>query len=858
MSSHKAMLRIRWLAITLLALLLIAAGGRTGVTLGSTPPHTYGDIPLDPATYQRYLKAPSPSIAADLPAAYDARDDGIITASKDQASCGGCWAFASAGAMESHLLAAGLPFNPTDLSEQQQLSCNGGHSGCCGGSMSALQYWETRGPVYETCFPWGDASTSCPTHSVVPCSPPASNCPQLGYRVTNYHTVASDQFRQSLYADGPSYWRFDVYSDFQNWYNTAASGSVYVNGAGTTEEGGHAVLLIGWDDARSAYLCKNSWGATTGPQGDGTFWIAYSGHANDLGFGMANFDVVSVNHPPVADAGGLYTGDEGAPVAFDGTGSSDADGSALTYQWDFGDGSPVVTSAAPSHTYDDDAVYDVCLTVSDLEGETDQDCTTATIANVAPSATFNHPIEVDEGSAFDLSLTGPYDPSNADTTAGFEYAFDCGAGYGSWTTTSSATCQTYDNGILAAGGKIRDKDGGASTYTASVTVNNLPPVVTVDTDSQTLQYSDYLCDVTFTATDVAADTLTATPDFLPVSLGLTGPNCTPSADGIWQTCTWTLEGTLDEPQGSYTVNVTVADEDGGSAVADTEIIVELEDATIWLEEDNPVAIKVDTPGGDSPAFSLTAHVQETTPDVAVCGADPGAINLAQVRINLVPVGPGSTITALCSETGVVGAGYDAILTVACAFDNIPVNTYWVQAVVIGDYYVSGLAEDVLVIYDPSLGFTTGGGWFYWPDTGERTNFGYTMKYNRPGQNIQGSFLLIRHLADGTIYRVKSNALLGLSIGTYVVGEETVDWASFSGKATYLEPGWLEPIGNHRFITYVEDRNEPGAGFDRFWIEIQKGSKITIPVMSMNRPTVDNTVILEGGNIVVPHTPDNRQ
>jgi hypothetical protein len=51
------------------------------------------------------------------------------------------------------------------------------------------------------------------------------------------------------------------------------------------------VLLIGWDDSKGAYLCKNSWGRNDGPNGDGTFWIAYSGHAHSLGFQMSNFAV---------------------------------------------------------------------------------------------------------------------------------------------------------------------------------------------------------------------------------------------------------------------------------------------------------------------------------------------------------------------------------------------------------------------------------------------------------------------------------------------------------------------------------------------------------------------------------------
>jgi hypothetical protein len=39
---------------------------------------------------------------------------------------------------------------------------------------------------------------------------------------------------------------------------------------------------------------------------------------------------------------------------------------------------------------------------------------------------------------------------------------------------------------------------------------------------------------------------------------------------------------------------------------------------------------------------------------------------------------------------------------------------------------------------------TGGGWFYWPGTTDRTNFGFTMKYNRRGTRVQGNLLIIRH------------------------------------------------------------------------------------------------------------------
>jgi PKD repeat protein len=98
------------------------------------------------------------------------------------------------------------------------------------------------------------------------------------------------------------------------------------------------------------------------------------------------FALVSVlqNSPPVADAGGPYTGEEGSEATCDGTGSSDPDGDSLTYAWDFGDGNTGSGSAA-SHTYADNGVYTVSLTVTDPDGAASTQSTTATIANVAPA-----------------------------------------------------------------------------------------------------------------------------------------------------------------------------------------------------------------------------------------------------------------------------------------------------------------------------------------------------------------------------------------------------------------------------------------------------------------------------------------
>lgn len=283
MDGHHRRTVAKWLGGIVLIVCLTFVGGQDTFTQDWSQVHPLGDIPLDPLEYARHVRVYPESTVAGLPWSYDAREVAIVTPAKDQMSCGSCWAFASVGAIESHLLKA-FGYGPADLSEQQQVSCNTSMLGCSGGNSAAIRYWESTGPVEETCFPYtGTDSTQC-----------KDGCEQLGYRVSDWHTVqaSTDQFKNSLYTDGPSYWRFDVYADFYTYWSYGSPGSVYVHSSGGYV-GGHAVLLIGWDDSRGAFLCKNSWGEADGPNGDGTFWIAYSGHTADLRLGMANFSLVS-------------------------------------------------------------------------------------------------------------------------------------------------------------------------------------------------------------------------------------------------------------------------------------------------------------------------------------------------------------------------------------------------------------------------------------------------------------------------------------------------------------------------------------------------------------------------------------
>ncbi len=131
----------------------------------------------------------------------------------------------------------------------------------------------------------------------------------------------------------------------------------------TNTTGGYVTTWTPTEDG--SFEVKASW------QGD-----AFTQTSESL---VQTMQIIPPNQPPVADAGGPYSGAAGTAITFTAAGSSDSDGTIVEYRWDFGDGSGYTLAQNPSHTYTTPDTYSVSLQVTDDDGATSTDTAQCTV-----------------------------------------------------------------------------------------------------------------------------------------------------------------------------------------------------------------------------------------------------------------------------------------------------------------------------------------------------------------------------------------------------------------------------------------------------------------------------------------------
>jgi cathepsin H len=197
-----------------------------------------------------------------LPENYEWNSFGVVTAVKNQGSCGSCWAFSTVGTMESHWNLLGKGRNIT-FSEQQLVDCAGDfeNNGCEGGLPShAFEYIRHAGGLEsDVTYPYTAKDGQCTFRRNI----------AVGYvRHGSFNITQGDEteLAERLYNAGPIAVSFQVIGGF----NRYVSGVYRADNCGTTTlDVNHAVLLTGFGTENGAnfWNIKNSWGATWGLAG---------------------------------------------------------------------------------------------------------------------------------------------------------------------------------------------------------------------------------------------------------------------------------------------------------------------------------------------------------------------------------------------------------------------------------------------------------------------------------------------------------------------------------------------------------------------------------------------------------------
>lgn len=556
-------------------------------------------------------------------------------------------------------------------------------------------------------------------------------------------------------------------------------------------------------DATGAYVAGHTYGTFPGQTSAG----GYDAFVAKLGQG---------NKPPVVEANGPYSVDEGGSVAVTASGS-DPDNDPLTFDWDLNNdglfetsGQSVTFSAAG---LDGPSSQIIAVKVTDSGGLFVTDQTTVEILNDVPIAgEISAPIDpVPVNTVISVSANFT-DPGVPDThTATWEWG-DGSSSPGTVQEANGSGTVTGSHIYTVAGSysitlTIADDEGGTSQPVFQpivIFIPNEPPVVEAGGP--------------FNATEGGSVIVTAIgsdPDNDPINFAWDLDN-----DGLFETpgqsVTFSAAG-LDGP-GIKTIVAKVTDSGGLFAT---------DQATVQILNAAPTA------GG---IIALIDPVPvNTVINFSANFTDPGVPDIHTANWNW---GDGSSSPGTVDEAS--GSG-----TVAGSHSYATAGVYTDTLIVWDDDGESDTSVfHYTVVFDPGAGYVTGAGWIdsppgaYTPDpslTG-KAKFGFESKYKK-GQSIP----------DGNTKFSFKTADLKFESTSY-------DWLVIAGPhAKYKGSGTIDDSGNYGFLlTAIDGQVNGGGGIDKFRIKIWE--KATAQVVYDNQlgdpDDGEATDAIEAGNIVI--------
>jgi len=529
---------------------------------------------------------------------------------------------------------------------------------------------------------------------------------------------------------------------------------------------------------------------------------------------------VDLEDPVLATPIGPFEVDEGSSVELSASIATDADGVPLyedvlvDYDWDLdNDGIFETTDEQPTFSAEElsgPASQTIQVQVTDRAGRTATAQAAVNVLNVAPDPVINGaPESSNEGTAINLTSTvigaAPGDI--------YTYAWVVKKNGSSFASGTNAdfSFTPDDNGSYEVSLDVTDDDGDVGTATSqTIAVTNVAPALS---------------------------------------------NLSVPSTGVNEGASFTLSGDITEPGTADTLALTIDWGDGSAELLSLPAGSTSFSRSHTYADDNPtgtasdtysIALSIADDDGGTGTGSVSMVVNNLAPSLTISAPESGslyAVN-ATVSLNASLTDPSSLDTLTCSvnwDDGTTGSG--TLTAGACTTSHVytAAGVYTIRMTGADDDMGVATESVMVVVYDPSAGFVTGGGWIdspvgaYKVDEGltGKATFGFVSKYQKGASIPTGNTAFEFDLAG-----------LDFSSTSYewLVVNQAATNAQFKG--TGLINGIADPNGNaYKFMLWAGD-GSPDTFRIRIWWEDAAGEQVVYD------NGVDQTI--GAGNIVV-HT-----